>query len=309
MAGTGEKARVRPSENGEARAGGPRELELLRTIADLGSLDPARSGREAFLRQVLLRATEDLGAEQGVFYTLRNGEGEPVLRAEASVGRPVCERVAQSIPLRSGSWADRALDESGAVALARGDGGALGVASDDDEPGASGICARVGSRTRRVYGLLLLVCSEHRGFAPEEAGFLMDLAHKVGDAIERQQEREREIGRLNARAAAAESRAESARRQLLRERDIVNALVAAGGAPQHRGAGGVEDRGAPPSPLTERESEVLHLLNDGHDYGEAGALLFITPETVRRHMWAAARKLGTEGMHKTLARARRLRLV
>jgi DNA-binding CsgD family transcriptional regulator len=278
---------------------------------DLDSLDPVRSGREAFLREVLLRATEGLGAECGVFYGLRNGDGEPVLRAEVSVGRPVGGQAPQSIPLRSRSWAGRALDEAGAVAVAHEDGGALGVAPEGVGPAGSGICARVGSRRRKVYGLLLIVCSGCRGFEPEEAGFLVDLAHKVGDAIERQEEREREIGRLNALLADAEDRAQDARRQLLRERDIVNALVAAGAPlpPNAPSPGISEDRGALTDPLTDRESEVLRLLNQGLHYEDVADALFVTPHTVRKHLRTAALKLGTEGRHKTLARARSLRLV
>jgi DNA-binding CsgD family transcriptional regulator len=180
---------------------------------------------------------------------------------------------------------------------------------------ADGYAARVGSRSRRAYGLLVVSCAQPRYLAPEEAGFLVDVARKLGDAIEacdreeaRSREYERELSRFKRLAAEAEARAQEARVLLNRERAIVNALL---NGPDGRPGKPVELGGGRRAhdPLSERELETLRLLQEGLTYAEVGARLFIQPESVRDTVKRVGRKLGTSGCAKTLARARELGLV
>jgi two-component system nitrate/nitrite response regulator NarL len=61
--------------------------------------------------------------------------------------------------------------------------------------------------------------------------------------------------------------------------------------------------------LTEREREVLRLLADGKNYDEIGAVLFISPETVRTHVRKAMTRLDADTRTQAVATALRQRLI
>ncbi|HLX18629.1 MAG TPA: response regulator transcription factor [Gaiellaceae bacterium] len=61
--------------------------------------------------------------------------------------------------------------------------------------------------------------------------------------------------------------------------------------------------------LTAREREVLRLLAEGDTYGEIGAALFLSPDTVRAHAHHAMTKLGTRTRTQAVAVALRTGLI
>ncbi|MBV8480786.1 MAG: response regulator transcription factor [Actinobacteria bacterium] len=61
--------------------------------------------------------------------------------------------------------------------------------------------------------------------------------------------------------------------------------------------------------LTTREREVLRLLAAGDTYGEIGAALFLSPDTVRTHAHHAMTKLGTRTRTQAVAVALRTGLI
>lgn len=61
--------------------------------------------------------------------------------------------------------------------------------------------------------------------------------------------------------------------------------------------------------LTQREREVLRLLADGKDYGQIGAVLFISPETVRTHVRKAMNRLEADTRTQAVATALRQALI
>jgi DNA-binding NarL/FixJ family response regulator len=61
--------------------------------------------------------------------------------------------------------------------------------------------------------------------------------------------------------------------------------------------------------LTVREREVLRLLAEGGSYGEIGAELFLSPDTVRAHAHRAMTKLGAKTRTQAVARALRDALI
>jgi DNA-binding CsgD family transcriptional regulator len=286
-----------------------RERDLLATLVDLDSLQATLPARESYTKEVLARAAEALGAGSAAFFDLRPESGDLKLRAEATPGAARLfggggcagsNRVA--LHERASRWADLALDGGGAVPVGGGETPA-------------GYAARVGSRSRRAYGLLVVTCRVPRVLAPEEEGFIVDLARRLGDAIEardrdeaKARDHERELSRYKRLAAEAEIRAQEARVLLNRERAIVNALL---NGPDGRPGKPVELGGGRRAhdPLSERELETLRLLQEGLTYAEVGARLFIQPESVRDTVKRVGRKLGTSGCAKTLARARELGLV
>ena len=72
----------------------------------------------------------------------------------------------------------------------------------------------------------------------------------------------------------------------------------------------VSDSDAPvPHPLTSREIEVLSLLAMGLRPVEIAEQLFITVNTVRKHISNAGEKLDSRGMMPTVLTAQRLRLI
>jgi LuxR family maltose regulon positive regulatory protein len=61
-------------------------------------------------------------------------------------------------------------------------------------------------------------------------------------------------------------------------------------------------------PLTGREAEVLHLLDQGLSNREIAARLFLSEGTVKTHTHRLYRKLGVQSRTSALARARELGL-
>jgi LuxR family maltose regulon positive regulatory protein len=61
--------------------------------------------------------------------------------------------------------------------------------------------------------------------------------------------------------------------------------------------------------LTSREVEVLDLIAAGQRNQEIAAELFLTPDTVKRHVSHICTKLGVSGRTAALARARELNLI
>ncbi len=70
-----------------------------------------------------------------------------------------------------------------------------------------------------------------------------------------------------------------------------------------------EPRPAAPSPLTPRESEVLVELCKGKSYRMIGDSLFISEETVRRHLKSIYRKLEVHSKSQAVAKAFQDRLI
>ena len=66
---------------------------------------------------------------------------------------------------------------------------------------------------------------------------------------------------------------------------------------------------ARPKGLSNRERDVLQLLADGGSYGEIGAKLFLSPDTVRAHAHHAMAKLGAKTRTQAVARALRDALI
>ena len=64
-----------------------------------------------------------------------------------------------------------------------------------------------------------------------------------------------------------------------------------------------------PKGLSNRERDVLRLLADGGSYGEIGATLFLSPDTVRAHAQHAMAKLGAKTRTQAVARALREALI
>lgn len=62
-------------------------------------------------------------------------------------------------------------------------------------------------------------------------------------------------------------------------------------------------------PLTERELEVLHLLNVGASNGDIARRLVVSVNTVKRHVYNICSKLGVQSRTQALARARKLHLL
>lgn len=62
-------------------------------------------------------------------------------------------------------------------------------------------------------------------------------------------------------------------------------------------------------PLTEREIEVLHLLNDGASNSDIARRLVVSVNTVKRHVYNICSKLGVQSRTQALARARTLHLI
>ena len=71
------------------------------------------------------------------------------------------------------------------------------------------------------------------------------------------------------------------------------------------GAGGTARR----NPLSPREREVLRELAEGGSYGEIGAKLFLSPDTVRAHAHKAMTKLGARTRTQAVAVAMRNALI
>jgi len=64
-----------------------------------------------------------------------------------------------------------------------------------------------------------------------------------------------------------------------------------------------------PKALSQRERDVLRLLADGGSYGEIGAKLFLSPDTVRAHAHHAMTKLGAKTRTQAVALALRDALI
>lgn len=64
-----------------------------------------------------------------------------------------------------------------------------------------------------------------------------------------------------------------------------------------------------PKALTGRERDVLRLLAEGGSYGEIGATLFLSPDTVRAHAYHAMAKLGAKTRTQAVAAALRGALI
>jgi len=62
-------------------------------------------------------------------------------------------------------------------------------------------------------------------------------------------------------------------------------------------------------PLTERELEVLHLLDAGASNGDIARRLVVSVNTVKRHVYNICSKLGMQSRTQALARARTLHLL
>lgn len=90
------------------------------------------------------------------------------------------------------------------------------------------------------------------------------------------------------------------------------AEVRSGGAPMSPGiARRVAEsfRRATASPLSPRETEILHLLCDGMSYKMIAATLFLSQETVHSHLKSIYRKLEVNSKSEAVARALKDRLV
>jgi two-component system nitrate/nitrite response regulator NarL len=84
------------------------------------------------------------------------------------------------------------------------------------------------------------------------------------------------------------------------------ALVAAGGSYLDPVLGGALAGADPDAPtLTSREREVLRLLADGRTNAEIGALLFLSPETIRTHVHKAVVRLGVRNRTEAVAKGLR----
>jgi DNA-binding NarL/FixJ family response regulator len=66
---------------------------------------------------------------------------------------------------------------------------------------------------------------------------------------------------------------------------------------------------APAPQLTQRERDVLRLLSTGLIYDDIAALLFLSPETVRKHVRNATGKLGAATKTEAVARALRQHVI
>ncbi len=62
-------------------------------------------------------------------------------------------------------------------------------------------------------------------------------------------------------------------------------------------------------PLTERESEVLHLLSAGASNREIARRLVVSVNTAKRHVYNICSKLGVQSRTQAIAQARALRLI
>jgi len=93
-------------------------------------------------------------------------------------------------------------------------------------------------------------------------------------------------------------------------RAFLAGLIAAfdrhGGRPAPRGAGPVPGMAAP---LSTRELEVLTLMASGHPNRAIAEKLFITVDTVKRHVTHVFEKLGVANRTQAVARARELGLL
>jgi DNA-binding NarL/FixJ family response regulator len=101
-----------------------------------------------------------------------------------------------------------------------------------------------------------------------------------------------------------------------RPTELANAIleVAAGRsvvAPSLRGAlfAAARGGGPPPSPLSDREQQVLQLLADGQTNKEIAAALFVSEATVKTHVENILRKLGVADRTQAVAEAFRRGLV
>ena len=67
--------------------------------------------------------------------------------------------------------------------------------------------------------------------------------------------------------------------------------------------------GAPNGQLTERELDVLRLLDDERSASELGKLLYIAPSTIRSHIKSIYRKLGVSSRKDAVQQAYARRLI
>jgi DNA-binding NarL/FixJ family response regulator len=82
--------------------------------------------------------------------------------------------------------------------------------------------------------------------------------------------------------------------------------VAAGGLYLDPAVGGaLVGSGANVVRLTKRERDVLRLLSQGHTNEEAGARLFLSPETIRTHVHKAVVRLGVRNRTEAVAKSLR----
>jgi len=100
------------------------------------------------------------------------------------------------------------------------------------------------------------------------------------------------------------------------DRMYVNQIFAATGTENTRAdpprsghqnvAPGVNARQAPPEPLTNREIQILKVLSQGLNNQQIADTLFISPETVKRHLYNIFQKFDVKNRQQAIARARSL---
>ena len=88
--------------------------------------------------------------------------------------------------------------------------------------------------------------------------------------------------------------------------DLVRAVRAIAGGSHYLDLPGAV---AEPSPLSDREMQILLHLADGKSNGEIGALLFLAPDTVRTYVRRAINKLGARTRTQAVATALRRGLI
>lgn len=59
-----------------------------------------------------------------------------------------------------------------------------------------------------------------------------------------------------------------------------------------------------PSPLTVREAEILYWISKGKTNKEVAKLLFLSPHTIKSHLWHIYNRIGVRNRYRAIVMAR-----